>query len=706
MPYHLRLLSIIISISLAYPAAYGQNTTLNKSCKQAEFACGECETQLQEDFNKLFDSILEKPIGAKRWSEANGTFTVKDDANIDDFIKKSLDLMKKNNPKGDNKLNMIVIGNSESLHGTTPGNPRVAIKSPDGEFWLTFNTDPNAPGYNSVEVMRWDGKSGSYKFQEISFAEKGQKGHVDLTGQKCARCHREPMRPNWDTYRSWSNVIPPRDDLVEKDKSGKIDVAGRAYINFLQDIEKAKKNPNTTRNKRLSYLEIPADGKADADKIKNIQKTVAKDGFFRVPHFPEKEELGNYSEKTAPKAGSSHLGFDQLMGQNTCQIANNLKKNPNFDKFKYAITGMIYCSAGDRDSVDWDEVKKYAPEQFQKEALAYFQNSPSLNLAKGKATPKNKDEVLNKIFQHTKAKHKAVDKAKYARGEKMLRMYSSLPGVKATNNDVKHVLTKTTFVGYPYTAVEDPGGVQSVPESDPGIISSMRYFLEPLGVKVGAWSMVNESNIGESTFSFSDQFFDMIKEQDSFKEVWKSLPGSTTQKCETLQEYSRKALEGKIGFEQGLVSANKYLDQICSKEDNNPAVVAERIKEDLGEKTCKVCHTTMHPHVAEIFGPNAVKSLNDSKNGEAFKEHVKKMLKEGRMPPGGFGIGANEKEKLENDRQRRETLIKYVDYVSGDRSDICESEDYDDAKTPVSSEIIKQMLKLNMEYKKKKGSQK
>lgn len=203
-----RILFFLLIVSIQ---VLGQGTsTLNYNCKQPEFACGECETNLQNDFNQLLNSLLEKPLDSTRWSSDTGVYKTKPDIKADEFIQRALEVMRKNNPKGAGRLNMIVIGNSESLHETTPDNPRVAIKSPDGEFWLTFNTDPNAAGYNNVEIMRWDGKEGTFKFQEIAFSQDSDRGgHIDMSGQKCVKCHREPMRPNWDTYRSWSNVLPP-----------------------------------------------------------------------------------------------------------------------------------------------------------------------------------------------------------------------------------------------------------------------------------------------------------------------------------------------------------------------------------------------------------------------------------------------------------------------------------------------------------------
>ena len=85
-------------------------------------------------------------------------------------------MFKKHNPSGANKLNYLVIGESESLQASSMKdgkmNPRIMLKSPNSELMVTFNTDPTAKGYKTIEVMRWNGKQGRYEFQEINFGEK------------------------------------------------------------------------------------------------------------------------------------------------------------------------------------------------------------------------------------------------------------------------------------------------------------------------------------------------------------------------------------------------------------------------------------------------------------------------------------------------------------------------------------------------------
>lgn len=650
------------------PKTSAFNSNLAENCGRTGYSCGECETNLQEDFNALLAKYADTKQSGGHWGELKGKVGLKPGADMDAFLKEATALFKKHNPKGKGQLNYMIIGHSESLQGTTARNPRIAIKSPDGEFWMTFNTDPKASGYNAVEFMRWNGKDAKYQFQEVAFPDgKGDPGHADFTSQKCVKCHREPMRPNWDTYRAWSNVIPPRDDLAESEKGGdgRPDLAGRAYLDFMQQIADAKKDPQG-RNSRLALLDIPAEGATDADKLKTIRDQIREKGFFRVPHAPEKNELRNFSKKTAPKAGSSHLAFDQLMGQVSCQITTDLKRNPKFDKFKYALTGLIKCAPVNRQGGNWSDFEEYFPDSFKKTAASYFKSGDSLNLPSGRIRPTGDSatETLDALKEHTTRSYDYVDESKTGRAKRWLAGWGQAMGETSPGKD-EDITTKRTDVSYPYTAIADPGGVKSVAESDPGIVSALRYFLEPLGVKVGSWSMVHAKNIGDATYSFSDQLYDMLREEKMYDELMASVPGSSqSQKCENLKELSKKALEGEGSF--GVEGENDFIKSLCADDPGlSQEDLARKIHDQIGEKTCMACHSVMYPEVENVFAAKDTSSTflkspyNDSMNWEA---KVRQMLSEGRMPPGGFNVGNTEAERLKNDRDRRDAVLQLIEY--------------------------------------------
>ncbi|MCM2281218.1 MAG: hypothetical protein NDI61_05155 [Bdellovibrionaceae bacterium] len=690
------LLGVSVGIyALGTPSSLA-TSTLNSNCKQNEFSCGECETALQDDFNELLNEFSQnRQLKSPRWSDSQlpRHSAIKSDAKIEDFIEKSIALLKKHNPDGANRLNMIMLGHSESLHGTTPGNPRVALKSPDGELWVTFNTDPKAPGYNSVEVMRWDGKTGTYKFQEIAFPDaKVKQGHIDLSGSKCVRCHREPMRPNWDTYRSWAGVVPPRDDLLEntKDKNSESKVTGpdsnaRAYFNFLDRIAKAKEGKAQPQDARLKMLEIPANkpkptGSPTA-QIGAIKSELAQKGFYRVPHFPERDQLRNHSPKTAPKAGSSHVAFDQFMGQQLCQIATGLKQNRNFDKFKYALTGIMRCSASPKKDVDFTELRKYLPDDFDARARAYFSQSSSLNTEKGQTPIANQpDSVLQAVFEHTKKAHEEGDQYKTSRHENYISNYlqivEKVPKDKAKKDSHYVSSKKLSKVGLPFTAIEDPGGVKGVAESDTGLIASMRYILEPYGVNVDAWSMALGRSVTDRTFSFSDQFADTLGQQALWDEVMSAVPGKNqTEKCKALQDLSRQSLQ-----EEQASQPTSELPDICKTDGSLflEKIELESTASRLVENTCMTCHGSVAPPLDLNFSDHSA-TRNWLNQPHPTKPHTwAKQLQFAlsseyslaglpeQMPPRGWNYDppVNGLEKAKRDKVRRDLINGYINFIS------------------------------------------
>ncbi len=144
-------------------------STLAKKCMQKDFACGECESELQTGLNEIINEITTAKLNTNnKWAESNNSenISMKPGVTLDDTLSKIIKLMKDNNELGENKLNFVVIGESESLQGSSVENgkiyPRIMLKSPSSELMVTFNTNPNDPGYKTIEIMRWIGREGKY----------------------------------------------------------------------------------------------------------------------------------------------------------------------------------------------------------------------------------------------------------------------------------------------------------------------------------------------------------------------------------------------------------------------------------------------------------------------------------------------------------------------------------------------------------------
>ncbi len=525
----------------------GSDSSLDTACKQTGFSCGECETPLQNEMNSLMSKITGgKFKDGDHWGEGkektpnSSNIPLASGVTLDGTLQEIISIFKKNNPVGDNKLNFVVIGESESLQGTTIKDgkiyPRIMLKSPNSELMVTFNTDPEAKGYNSIEMMRWNGKQGRYEFQELNFGGKGEQPHVDASGTKCMECHKESPRPNWDTYRAWAGVVPSRDDMMEMHgENGEFDFSkglqpdAKAYINFLDQVVADKESG---KKSRLAMLDIPFDEKnqlreyveaaggkkfTPREQVDLIKKKINEDGFYRIKHFPDKEEAAengarmafNFDGKTAEYAGPSQFAFDQMLAQNMCKVTTDLKKHKDFDKFKYGLALLMACGkTGDMESVYPDEFKKKVLDFYRDSNYSTLQDISEAKKPKGRA---QNFSSLNQLLQEdTSASHAAANGFKFNRHGKFLNNYltnvEKLPASEAAEKAKYYSEQVVTPTQWGFHAIGDEGGVKGVPENSTAIMSDARMLLEPFGVNVGHWSLVHGKSNAYNSFSFSDQF--------------------------------------------------------------------------------------------------------------------------------------------------------------------------------------------------------
>jgi hypothetical protein len=573
---HFRLVSIIFSMAIVGMAsqtfgASGQGSIFEQNCgkKESGYACPQCEDDLNTEFTALIDRYLQTPIAnPSRWAETEATdaHKLRPNTKAEDFISDSIRLLARTNPP-DGRVNFIPVGKSESLHDTSVGNPRILLKSPNAELWVSYNTDPKSYAYQKVEIMRWDGKRAKFLFQELDFSTGKEGRHANLSGKVCATCHKDPARPIWDTYRAWPGVMHPRDDMVEADnpdQGGWPDAAARDYLRFLQRIAAAKDNPNGV-DRRLAELDIPSTFTGTPrQQISQIETQVKTQGWYRVPHFPTAHEVKNWDEKTAELAGPSHLTFDQFLGQQMCQVGTQMKTpKMAFERLKYAVTGILKCLPP--SSVDPTLLGKFLPVTMTTPIDLYFANpnrrynsqgtvdwapavgSPNTTLALKKSLA-----MLPILFKNTlqwnsdEASHKADLERFYLTD--VLTEIEHLDATTAAKEARFIAEEKVASVVRRYHAIRDPGGVRGVAEAAPGTVANLRYLLEPIGFPVEAWSTSrgNAPAMGRS-YGFSDQFLPFLVKQNIFEDVFRSAPGSTTaEKCDSLMNLSTKALENQF----------------------------------------------------------------------------------------------------------------------------------------------------------------
>lgn len=622
---------------------WGQSdSSLDTACKQNGFSCGECETSLQNDLNTLMGNITNgKFKQGDHWGDGkektpnSSHINMKPGVSLDGTLKEIISLFKKHNPVGDNKLNFVVIGESESLQGTTIKNgkiyPRIMLKSPNSELMVTFNTDPAAKGYNTIEMMRWNGKQGRYEFQELNFGSKTEKPHVDASGSKCIECHKESPRPNWDTYRAWAGVVPSRDDMMEMhgengefDHSKGMQPDAKAYINFLDQIVSDKE---AGKKSRISMLDIPFDegnqlkeyieaagGKkfSPREQVDLIKKKISETGFYRIKHFPDKDEAAekggrmsfNFDGKTAEWAGPSQFAFDQMLAQNMCKVTTDLRKHKDFEKFKYGLALLMACGKeGDMESV--------YPEEFKQRVLNFYKDSnySSLQDIGHEKKPKGRvpdfSSMLELVRQDTAVSHDAANGFKFNRHGRFLNSYltnvEKLPAAEALEKARYYSEQVSTPVQDGFHAIGDEGGVKGVGEDSTDIMADARMLLEPFGVQVGHWSLVHGKSNAYNSFSFSDQF-SLFKTQPLWREL-RDEAGS----CSELENKARLALSTPArAIAQNPESEVSDVNILCGqksmggapiddeKVNQMSAVLMEQIKPDMKKdmNKCLNCHDT------------------------------------------------------------------------------------------------------------------
>ena len=569
--------------------------SLNVNCmpKEGNFACGECETELQDDFNSLIADITGAGKGTDgHWGgDLTKKRSIREGVTLEDTLSKIKAMLKKSNKGGGEGLNFIVIGESESLQPSAVRDgkmyPRVALKSPNSELWVTFSTDPANAAYSTLEIMRWNGKDAKYEFMELDFNPKHR--HMDGTGEKCLSCHKEPdPRPNWDTYRAWAGVVPSRDDMLEMYPQGKkkpvtlnpiaahmgqdakvahqqmkpdMGADGRAYLSFLDQVVDAKeKDPKS----RLAMLDLPVDDRVQfqgqnppvsslppRQQLEAIKKKTEESGFYRIPHFPYADEMRaqNFDFKTASYTGPSQAAFDQMSGQNFCRISTRLKEHPNYDKFKYYLAGV----ANRCISPDPKRMKEWIPESMQSKIHSFYKESPETrlrNLALAKRTPTQLngfDDTVKAINDDTGENHSRADQFKVKRHERFLESYlkevenGSAKDIQEEAEEFSNKLKTPVRSGF--HAIEDFGGVNGVAEAHQRDITAIRAVLEPLGVDVTQWSMMRGDDPNYNSLAFSDQF-SLLYQQGAIREVIAEIKKDTSSgnTCEKLKTRSYQAL--------------------------------------------------------------------------------------------------------------------------------------------------------------------
>jgi hypothetical protein len=439
--------------SPAFAAATEQaDFTRPKSCAKPGFLCGQCE----EAAERSISDLLADQVGTKR--------------SIEDVLATLVDRVEKRLGR---HLVPIYLGDSPSLMAASPSHPKVILKSPESEVLIAFNTDPKTPAYSTLETMRFEGRTGSFRLEQVLREANGRIA-VRSNPASCVRCHGADPRPLWDTYRSWPGMLAGRDDLVEKDT-----MLAEPYLALLDRIDAAKTAPEPTELDKRLRVTRPTASRAE------LERWISERGWARVPHVPAGFDLKNRTLRTAELAGPGHVLFDQLSAALGCYMKIRIRKHLPARESALLEKGLARWKPGQTDA-----------------------NRPILDewLARGAEFHPQLGPRFGAIYLERladiRASHHEDDRIKVRRQMDWLKKLGASPA-RAWEESYS---ATTPFVER-WFAIPDPGGVRGTEESDPEVAAFIEVLLNRRGRSLAQWSMSvgPVAQPGFRSFSFSDQ---------------------------------------------------------------------------------------------------------------------------------------------------------------------------------------------------------
>ncbi len=208
------------------------------------------------------------------------------------------------------KKNFTLMFQSKSIQAASPEFPRVISFGDYGNLdpalggknndhlYLAFETNPQSPTGNTLEVIEWMPQTKSYQFHQIDFPMTPTS--VTTNPTSCTACHGTPLRPNWSAYPRWDGAVGNHNGLTGSfnvDPFAATQEQAHALFNKLQ--------ANDDRLKPLNFDEF----------------------FTQTFEYP-----------------NSFLS-DKIDSQLKARDVELIREQPSFRQFKYALAGaFMECS--------------------------------------------------------------------------------------------------------------------------------------------------------------------------------------------------------------------------------------------------------------------------------------------------------------------------------------------------------------------------
>lgn len=213
--------------------------------------------------------------------------------------------------------NYTLMHQSESLHSASPDYPRAIVFGTDASFVLAFSGILNSPNSNILEMFQFHPETASFEFKEIEFPEGDPttlKAKISESNpKKCLTCHHSDPRPNWENYQQWPGAFGSRDDDFEN-----------------SDLK--------IKDRLLNFLD-------HADHLPRYRQLVnVKEGYARDP---------NDSRTIVPH---NQIFNQRVAMHNFRRVARLMSATPDFNKYKFAIVGRLWCKK---------EIREFFPDELR-----------------------------------------------------------------------------------------------------------------------------------------------------------------------------------------------------------------------------------------------------------------------------------------------------------------------------------------------------
>ena len=102
----------------------------------------------------------------------------------------------------DCRSNFALVRKSRSLQYGDDLNPRVILFCDSARLLVAYGNESSKQGYDTIEAIQFDDYTDTFAFREINFYAT-QSPSYNESPASCIQCHRNSLRPNWDSYDLW-----------------------------------------------------------------------------------------------------------------------------------------------------------------------------------------------------------------------------------------------------------------------------------------------------------------------------------------------------------------------------------------------------------------------------------------------------------------------------------------------------------------------